>query len=191
MRIPALILVLALSACVNAPPVTSQQVELTLGQMQPIALHVAKIEVFDEFKSPVTEGRVEHLFPTHPSVAAKSLVETKLKADGVDNILRVMIEDASVTEQKLKVANDFLSNFTREPSERYNARVALRFELVNEHAPDIVIAHATVIGQRTKTILENTSPADRDRAYVEMTEELMGDLYNGFDTVVRDTFARK
>ncbi len=187
----ALSVMLMLSACIDAPPASSPKTELTFAQMQSIPLHVARVEVIDEFKSPVSGGHVEHLFPIAPSVAVKDLLAKKLSAEGVDNILRVIITDASVKEEKLAVTEDFLGNFRREPSERYNARVALRFELVNEQAPDIVIGNASVIGQRTKTVLEDTSPADRDRAYLLLTEELMTDVYNGLDTVVRDTFGRK
>lgn len=191
MKLAALALALSLAACTTAPPATNALPELTFEQMAPISLHVAKIEVHDEFRTPVTQDHVEHLFPKTPAAAARELVEKKLTADGFDNILRVIIEDASVIEQKLPVSNDFWSNFTREPSERYNARVSLRFELVNEQAPDIIIGHASVIGERTKTVIEGTSPADRDRAYIALTEELMGDLYNGLDTVVRNTFSRR
>lgn len=189
----AFVCMLALSACAAMGPATApQEVSgLTFDNMQAVPLNVAKIEVFDAFNAPVTEGHVEHLFPVSPAAAARKMAEQKLSAEGSDNLLRVVIEDASVMERKLPVGRDFWSNFNREPSERYDARVSLRFELVNEQAPDIVIGHASVIAERTKTVLEGTSPAARDRAWNEMTDALMGDLYNGFDGVVRNTFARQ
>ena len=183
---------LALSACTTTAqaPAPQSLPALTFEQMQPVALNVAKIEVSDEFNTPVTEGHVEQLFPLSPASAAKNLAEKKLTAEGSGNILRVIIEDGSVKETKLPVGQDFWSNFSREPSERYDARVSLRFELVNEQAPDVVIGHASVVAERAKTVLEGTSPADRDRAWTEMTNEMMSDLYNGFDGVVRNTFAK-
>lgn len=179
----------ALSGCVSAPPETAVP-ELTFEQMQPIALNVAKIEVFDEYAPPMKDPNIEHLMPTPPAVAAKNLAEKKLLAEGADRLLRVVIEKAAVTKESLPVTQGFWGAFSLEPAERYKANLSLRFELVKEEAPDIIIGHASVTGNRTKTLAEGASPADRDRAMTELTEGLMADLYDGFNTVVRGTFGK-
>lgn len=183
-----LLLSLGLAACTSAPPMTLAQPDLTFEQLSPVSLAVAKIEVYDQYKSPMTGRNVEHEFSTPPAAAARRLIESKLAASGTRQILRVYIDDASVVRDNLPVAKDFWSEFSREPSEKLLARVALRFELVNEEAPDIVVGRASVVSDRTRSLLENTSLADRDRAYLNLTEELMSDLYSGFRSVVRDTF---
>lgn len=184
----AIVVSLSLSACTSAPPMTMVQPDLTFAQLQEIPLAVAKVEVLDEYKTPVGGTNVEQEFSTTPLAAAHNLTQSKLVAAGDRQILRVFIDDASVKSQKLAVGTGFEDFFTHEPAERLVARVALRFELVNEDAPDIVVGRANVSSDRTSTILENASLADRDMIYTALTESLMRDLYEGFSTTVRGNF---
>ena len=186
--VAAVALTVSVAACTSAPPMTLTQPDLTFAQMQEISLAVAKIEVYDEYKSPMGGTNIEHEFATPPSAAAHNLIQNKLKATGDRQILRVFIDDASVRSQKLPVRTDFQGFFTREVSERFVGRVALRFELVNEDAPDIVIGRANVSSDRTSSLVENASLADRDVVYTALTEALMRDLYEGFATTVRGNF---
>lgn len=186
--VAAIALSISVTACTSAPPMTLTQPDLTFAQMQEITLAVSKIEIFDAYKSPMGGNNVEHEFSTPPSVAARNLIQSKLKAVGDRQILRVFIDDASVRGQKLPIQTDFSGFFTRETSERFVARIALRFELVNEDAPDIVIGRANVSSDRTSSLVENASLADRDVVYTALTEALMRDLYEGFATTVRGNF---
>lgn len=180
--------VMSVTGCTTAPPATAQIASVSPDKMQPIYLNVAKVEMSDIYKSPMQSPNVEHLFTTMPAAAVQDLVSQKLLAQGDQNILRVIVEDASVVKEDLPVSKDFWGTFKIEPSERYRGQISLRFEMVREQAPDLVIGHATVIAKRTKTVLENASPTDRDRAFVELTEEMMNDVYDGFNTVVKNTF---
>lgn len=186
----ALLCIGMMPGCVSAPPESAQQPALTFAHMSPVLLNVAKVEIFDAYKPPMQNPNAEHLMPTPPASAARILAAEKLLADGDSRILRVLIEDASVIRENLPLTEGFWGVLSQEPAERYKARVALRFELVNEEAPDITVGHASVIGTRTKTLVEGVSPAERDRAMTELTEGLMSDLYDGFDTVVRGTFGK-
>lgn len=186
--VAALALSVSVAACTSAPPMTLTQPDLTFAQMQEIPLAVAKIEIYDEYKQPMGGTNIEHEFATPPAAATRNLIQSKLKAAGDRQILRVFIDDASVRAQKLPVRTDFEGFFTREVSERFIGRVALRFELVNEDAPDIVIGRANVSSDRTSSLVENASLADRDVVYTALTEALMRDLYEGFATTVRGNF---
>jgi hypothetical protein len=176
------------AACTAAPPATDSMPIQTFEQMQQIRLNVAKVEVSDEYQAPTGNGHVEYMFPVTPATATRQLIEKKLLAQGDQNILRVIIEDASAQRETLQVTNDFWGTFRNDPAERYMAQVKLRFELVSESAPDIVKGHASVIGKRGKTVMENASPADRDQAMTELNDALMADVYDGLNTVVRNTF---
>lgn len=184
----AIAVLLTVAACTSAPPMTLTQPDLTFAQMQNIPLAVARIEVVDHYKPPMAGKNIEHEFATPPAAAARNLIESTLQAKGDRQILRVLIDDASVRMDKLPVRTDLAGVFTREPSERYVARVALRFELVNEDAPDIIVGRANVSSDRTSTLAENASLSDRDQAYVALTEALMRDLYEGLSTTVRGNF---
>lgn len=179
---------LTLSACVNAGPLRPAQPDMTFAKYQTIPLAVAKIEIFEEYKSPMGGPNIEHEFQTPPSTAARNLIQSKLTPAGDQGVLRVFIDDASVKSQRLQVRDDFFGTFIREPSERYTGRVALRFELVREEAPDIVIGRANISSDRNNTIQENASLNDRDQAYAALTEALMNDIYDGLRTTVQQNF---
>lgn len=179
---------LSLSGCMTSPPMSMAQPDLTFAQYQGIPVNVAKVEVFNQYTPPMDGRHVESEFQTPPATAAENLAKAKLLATGTANILRVYIDEASVVMQKLPKDTGFMSTFVRQPSERYAARVALRFELVDATAPDIVIGRANISSDRTTTILENTSLADRDQAYLDLTEALMKDIYDGFVSTVQPNF---
>ena len=181
-------LLFLMTSCASAPPVTSVLPDLTFAQLQPVALNVAKIEVFEEYKPGSKTGNIEHEFSPAPLAVARRIVDEKLQAQGSNRVLRVFIEEASVISTPQPVVKNFWGNFRREVAERYDARVALRFELVNEEAPDIIIGRATVISDRTKSILENTTLAERDRINLSLNEAIAQDLYAGFRTTVAETF---
>lgn len=186
----AFLMAAPLGACTTAPPMSAVQPDLTFAQYQNIPLAVSRIDVFEEYKAGANSNSVEHEFETPPGVAAHNLAKTKLVAAGAGNgkILRVFIDDASVQRQNLPVRTDLVGTFTRQPAEKYAARVTMRFELVDETAPDIVLGRANIGSDRTTSILENTSLADRDQAYLNLTEALMRDVYDGFRTTVQRTF---
>lgn len=181
---------LALSGCMTSPPQSVMQPDLTFAQYQDVPLAVSRIEVLNMFQPKPAGQHVEHEFEVPPAAAAEKLAKTRLVAAGAGTgkILRVFIDDAAVTRQNLAVRDDFVGTFTRQPSEKYAARVAMRFELVDEMAPDIVLGRANISSDRATTILENTSLADRDQAYLNLTEALMRDIYEGFRTTVQRTF---
>lgn len=177
-----------LSGCTNAPPMTLNQPDLTFAQMQPIAVNVAKIEVFAEYKAPMAGPNIEHEFQTPPLESIRQLLQTKLTPAGDRQILRAFIDDASVRMDRLKIRDDFMGTFYREPAERYIGRIAVRFELVNEDAPDIILARANISSDRNNSTLENASLADRDQAYMMLTESMMNDIYEGLRTTVKQSF---
>ena len=182
--------VFLLSGCVGAPPAATQP-DITFANFTPIQLDVAAVEVLGEYKPPMKEPNVEHTFSTPLYVVVENLVKKKLIASGSENVLRVIIGDASVVQEELPVTRGFMDVFLVEPSKLLNASVLLRFEMVNLLSPDVILGHAEVSAKRTRTLMEDASIIDRDRAYLGLTEDLMGDLNNGLITVVKNAFGKK
>ena len=179
-----------MASCTQAP-VSSKTPELTFDHLNPISLPVNRVEIVEQFQPGMTAPQVEHLFPVPPYRAVHSLLKQRLKAEGVtDNILRVVIEDASVIEEKLPRTEGIMGAFIKEPDVRYKGRIVIRFELASAAAPDIVRAHADVTADRTKTVFENVSLLHRQRAWFEMTEAMLRDVDRGLDEIVKPTFGR-
>jgi hypothetical protein len=168
---------------------TAQTVpDLNYTNVPPISLNVAKIEVRDDYVPPMRPPNVDHLFRQPPDVTVRDLLDHALIPSGGPKTLRVIIEDASVIDRKLPDGGGVLDAITPRPSDRYDAHMALRFELFDPAAPDIITGHASVIAQRSTTLMNNFSPADRDRAAFNLTESLMRDVQDGLRTTVRNTF---
>ncbi len=180
--------VILLSGCVQAPPATVTP-DLTFDNVPPVNLNVKTITVVDEYQPPLKDPNIEQNYSLSPAEAVKRLIGRQLVAAGTDKTLRVVIEDAAVIKQKLPTTEGFWGHFTQEPDERLAAHLALRFEVINDDAPDLVIAHARVEADRNRSILKDASPAERDGAFFGLTEELMKDMRESFDTNVRNTFA--
>jgi len=132
---------LLLSGCTGAPPASTPP-DLTFANLAPITLDVAAIEVRDDYKPPLHAPNIEHTFPTPPYVAAGNLLKKQLVAGGSENVLRVIIEDASVVREELPVTRGFMDALLQEPSEELKGKVLLRFELIDPKAPDAVLGHA-------------------------------------------------
>ena len=179
-----------LSGCQDAPP-QSATPQLTLAQIQPINLNVGKIDISSKYVPPMRDPNVDHLFQQTPEQVTEALIQKQLVAAGNDQTLRAIITDASVVKQTMTKDSGITGLFAPQPAEKYHARVAVRFELVNNDAPDVVLAHAEVSTEREKTLYEDASIADRDAAFLALDEAIVNDLSNGFNTTVRNSFGQR
>lgn len=182
---------LFLAGCAMTPPDVAP-VAVTAEHIAPIELSVTNIEFKNEFTPSMQPPYIEHEFRTPPYVAVENLLKKQLvpAAGGEARTLRAVIEEASVLREEIPVKKGFWEKFNRMPAERLKARVFIRFELVNDLAPDIVVGHAEVTAKRNKFLLEDTTLAERDAAYLSLTEDLMTDVNDGLNTVIRNSFGR-
>ena len=188
-RILPLVAVLALASCETAPPVTAVP-DLSFAGMPTISLNVARIELVDNYHAPMQAPNVDHLFRQSPEDIARRMVEAQLVANGSTGTLRVTIEDASVKKRDLPVEKGIQGAFENEPAEEYKAHVALRFELEDGSLGGRG-GNASVTSDRTRTLLEDASPADRDMALFKMSEAIRDDIGQGLSGAVKRTFGWK
>ena len=182
--------VVFLSSCVHlyhkAQPVPAN---MAFENYPIISIDAANIEVRNDYRMPMFEPNVEHLFPIPLYIAVKGLIDNSLLALGDKKILKVIIDEASVVSEPVPIDISFWGNFKKEPVEILKAKVSLRFELVAEEAPDIILGYANIISKRNKTLMEDMSNAARDRAYYDLTEELLADINKGMQDVVKKNFS--
>jgi hypothetical protein len=176
-----------LASCQNAPP-DSQTPQLVFDTLPQISMNVARIEIVDGYQPPMKAPNVDHLFKQPPRDVARRVLEKQLVANGSNHTLRVIIEDASVIKKDLPVSQGFTGFFSNEESEEYNSRVSLKFQLIADDTADRVVADAFVLSERTQTLLEDSSPAERDMAFFTLDENIMQDLRKGIEGSVKRTF---
>jgi hypothetical protein len=181
----ALAAVLALSACENPPPrPTFPDIRFTGA---PIRLAVGEIEVVSDFRPSFAAPHVEHLFPVPPQRALENWAHDRLVAAGGSARARFTIQDASVIETALKKKEEGISGaFTKEPSERYDATVQATLQIIDDHG--LAVRTVTVKASRTQSVLEGTTPNDREKAWYEMTKALMGDFDRQMDSEISANF---
>lgn len=182
--------VMMLSACTtSSPPAPPSTVDVS--RYPAILVHAADVVVVNAYHPPMTAPNVDHLFTTKPADAARALVAQQVKAAGVQDTLRITIETAAVTREALPVKKSLVGLFSTAPSEKLEGRIALRFELFDPATPDIIRGRASVTTAREKMLTNDASPADRDRAYHTLTQDMTDDLAAQIAKTIPGIFGRE
>lgn len=187
--VPALCLAIALSACVSN--IDDAWPGISYQAAAPVTVNAGRIEIFNSYNAPMAAPNVEHMFRMTPSAAAQELARRQISAAGGSRVLRVIVDDASVRQTILPKEQGVIGMVQRDPEEKFDARVALRFELVDEAAPDIIVGRANVVATRERTVKGGMTLAERDKAYYDLTQTLVNDLAQGIGTTVQNTFGFK
>lgn len=180
-------LLLSVSACTQSR-VNDEWPALSYQAASPVMVNASYIEISDAYRSPMGAPNVEHLFKVTPSMAAQDLVRHQVTAGAAsNNVLRVIVEEASVVRSTLPKKDGVVGFFTPEPEEQFDARVSLKFELADAAAPDVVTGRASVLATRQRTLSGGATLAQRERAYRDLTQDLVNDLAQGIGTTVKGT----
>jgi hypothetical protein len=181
---------LALAACAEGPPVSSPP-DMTFANLRPFEINAAKVEVINNYRPPLQAPNVDHAFRTPPAVATEQLIKKQLLPVGHENVLRAIIDDASVVSEEIEQPDGFVNALMDREDARLKGKILVRFELVSPLAPDVVLGHAQVLAKREKTLVDGVSLAERQRVYHSLTEDLMDNLNDGMRAIVVSTFGVK
>jgi hypothetical protein len=185
-RFAAALLVVALAACTskNLPPPHST---LRLDG-QPIRLDVARIEVVTEYTSPLAKPNMEHLMPIPPAMAAKRWAEERLRPEGTQRIAKLFILDGGVVEVPLKKTEGIRGFFTTDQEARYDGKLAVRLDIMDERAFRLGTASAEAV--RSRTLSEKATLNEREQLYYDLTAELVRDVDGVLEKQIADNLGR-
>ncbi len=167
----ALALVALLAGCETQVPAQALP-DITFAHLAPLQLAVQRIEINTRFQSSLRAPNVEHTFPVPPARALERWAQQRLKATGGGAPARFTILDATVTETKLSRDTSMRGYFTKQQSERYDARVEAIIEIQDGPAR----GSANAIASRWTTIAEDASLNERERLKFDLIESLMKDF---------------
>lgn len=170
-----LITLFGVSACETAsspPPMQS----LTFRDKTLLRLDVARIEFASQYTPPLKAPNVEHRFPVPPADAVQVWVKDRLQAAGKDRVLRVLVREGSVIEEKLPVDTGFKGLFKKEQEARYTATLEVEMAILDERNIPKDFAAARVI--RARTMPEGLSLNERERQWLDLIRDMMAD-FNG------------
>lgn len=174
-----------LAGCDTAPPPPLFP-DIRFTDRPPIPLAVTSIEIRSTFQPQFHPPYVEHLFPESPQRAIDTWARDRLRAVGGEGIAVFTILNASVTETELPRTGGIKGEFTTQASERYDATVEARLEILDTRGFPVRTASATI--RRSQSVLEGISPNDRDKSWYDMTRALTRDFDQQMTSEIRSNF---
>jgi len=116
-------------------------------------------------------------------MALRRWAADRLRLAGGENIARLTIVDASVIETRLAGQGGLRGAFTNEQSERYQAKLKVRLEILEPNAISRGFAMAEV--SRSVTIAEDASLNEREKVWFDLIEALMTDFNVEFEKNIK------
>lgn len=166
----ALSAAVVLAACDTTPP-KHDLPQITFAHLAPITLDVGRVEVVSNYVPPLKAPNVEHRFPILPEAAMKRWAADRLKAGGAAGTARFVITDAAVVEEPLPLSKGLAGIFKKEQAERYNGTAEASLEIIDARGLRKGFASARAFYSRT--VAEDVSMNERERAWFEIVEALM------------------
>ncbi len=179
--------VVSLAACETSIP-QIQFPEITFTHLKPIRLDVVDVDFVHKYVPPQALPNVDHRFPQQPAAVAERWAKDRLEPIGISRRARVTLIDAAVTETVLKKREGVTGLFWTDQSERYEARVEMLVEVIDDDGNPQ--GHAQAVAQHSRTVPEGISLNDREQVWFEIAEDLMKDLDAELDKNIRRYLVR-
>jgi len=183
--IAAALMALVLASCAKElpPPHSTLRID-----GNPIRLDVAQVDVITDYTSPLAKPNVEHLMPIPPAMAAKRWAEERLRPEGRQRVAKLVILEGSVVEVPLQVSGGIRGAFTTDQEFRYDAKLSVRLDILDERAARL--GTATAEAARSRTLAEKATLNQRDQLYYDLTAELIRDIDSVMEKQIASNLGR-
>ena len=166
----SLLLAFLVAGCTSAPEMPTYP-EIRFTDKPPIRLDVARIDIVEAYRSPLKAPNVEHLFPVRPSHAARQWARDRLRPGGDKGWAEAVISDASATETALQRTEGIRGAFTTDQTERYDVVMTVAVRIFDSAGKELANASATA--RHSRTVAEDATLNDRERAWYRMTAAMI------------------
>jgi hypothetical protein len=184
----ALLAVLVIAGCTNAPPPPPKFAPITFTQYGPIRLSVSQVETVQEYTPPLQPPNVDHLFPVTPSAVAQRWPTDRLVANGGGYTARFVVQRASAVEVALPRSEGIRGAFTTDQAYRYDAVIEVALEIRNDRGFRDAVVTARV--ERSRSVAEDITVNDREKVWYEMSKDMGVALNTELDRNIRATLGR-
>jgi hypothetical protein len=179
----------SLAACSDSPS-RQRLPELTYGHLGTFRLDVARIDIVNQYRSPLTAPHVDHVMPIPPERTLERWARDRLAATGAAGaIARYTIEDAKMIETELKRTQGVRGAFTTDQAQRYDLSMAASLEILDDRGL-IRQAYASAAATRFRTVPEGISINEREKVWFDLVEASMNDINAELDRQIRANMAR-
>jgi hypothetical protein len=149
-----------------------------------IQLRVGRLEIARQYTPPQKEPYVDHLFAMTPAVMVQQWARERfVPAGGVGHAV-ITVEDASVIEKRLPPQGGLKNLFTSQMVERYDARVVVKIEMMDERGYPKSYARATATA--TRSVSDRMTLNQRKEAWSALMEDLMNRLNEEVEKNIRE-----
>ncbi len=164
--------------------------ELTYGHLGVIRLDVSRIDIVNEYRSPLAAPHVDHVMPVPPERTLERWARDRLAATGAAGaIARYTIQDAKMLEAELRRTPGVRGAFTTDQSQRYDLSLAASLEILDDRT-NIRQAYASAASTRFRTVPEGISLNEREKVWFDLVEASMNDINAELDRQIRANMAR-
>ena len=167
------IVLLFAAACEKDPPPQTMP-EITFSHMAPIKLDVRTIEIVSNYRLPMKPPNVEHLLRQNPEASLRRWANDRLRAVGSAGTARLVIATASIVETALAKEKGIKATFTTQQSERYDGTIDAAIEILDARGTQRGFAAAR--SAHARTVAENITLYNRERAWFDLTDLMMKDF---------------
>jgi hypothetical protein len=173
---------IAITGC-ETPPEAVPLPSISFANLAPISLDVEHIEIEKKYQQPLKAPNVEHEMPHSLLEAAETWAKDRLRAVGRTGSVRLTIEQASVTETKLKKTDGVKGVFTTDQAERYDGTLSMQLEAFGNINNGAATARATV--RLSRTVPEDATLVEREGVWFKMTEAMMTEMNKALEARIR------
>lgn len=171
----AVTVAVVLAGCATPPPPRQVLPEITFVHEPVLTFQAQTVDVVQEYKPTFAAPQIEHLIAQPPARVAERLVRDRFRLDtAAPNSLRVIVREASVTEQDLTKTPGLRGSFTTDQVARFEVAVAVAVELRDQRG--FRVGEASASAKRSNTLSEKATLNDRDRLIHDLVRETMTDL---------------
>ena len=183
-----LLAAVTLTACADKPSI-QRLPDINFAGERPIYLNVAQLEIDPQYQAPGRLPNYEHLMPVAPEDAVIRWAKERLRPVGRTGFARVVIKDAPVVQTQLHTDKGVKGMFKDELSERFDASLEVVVEILDErHMP--IGSEVTARAARSKTLNEDVTVNERQRALFDITDTMVHDIDSQLDGLIRNYLSR-
>lgn len=142
--------------------------DISFSHKAPYNLDVATIEIESQPAPAPAKGTVVQELPVPLTAVAEKWARQRLKAVGQSGVAVVKIDKASVVEESLKKTGGIRGAFTTDQTERYIGELEMSISIADNRGQ----ATARAGSNRTRTIAEDATLAEREKLWFDMVETL-------------------